>query len=50
MSTFGWNLNTFSNYVISVKLKNILKLGFDHTKSPEIYYKKQLGLKFLEIF
>jgi hypothetical protein len=38
-------LSTFSKYVISLKLKNIFEFGFDHTKSPEIYYKKQLGLK-----
>jgi hypothetical protein len=45
MLTFGWKLSAFSKYVISPKLKNIFKFGFDHTKSPEIYHKKQLGLK-----
>jgi hypothetical protein len=35
---FGAKLGTFSKYVISLKLINILKFGFDHKKSPEIYY------------
>ncbi len=42
---FWLKLSTFSKYVISLKLKNILKFGFDYTKSPEIYHKKQHGLK-----
>jgi len=42
---FWLKLSTFSKYVISLKLKNIFKFGFDHTKSPEIYYQKQLDLK-----
>jgi hypothetical protein len=43
-------LSTFSKYVISLKLKNILKFGVDHTKVPEIFYKKQLDLKIFENF
>ncbi len=35
---FGAKLSTFSKYGISLKLMNIFKFGFDHTKSPEIYY------------
>ncbi len=42
---FNGKLSTFSKYVISPLLINILKFGFDHTKSPEIYYEKQLSLK-----
>ncbi len=42
---FGGKLSTFSKYVISPQLINILKFGFDHTKSPEICYEKQLSLK-----
>jgi hypothetical protein len=47
---FDGKLSTFSKYVISPKLINILKFDFDHTKSPEIYYEKQLSLKIFEIF
>jgi hypothetical protein len=42
---FWLKLSTFGKYVISSKLIDIFEFGFDHTKSPEIYYKKQLGLK-----
>jgi hypothetical protein len=42
---FWLKMSTFSKYVISLKLENIFKFGSDHTKSHEIYYKKQLGLK-----
>ncbi len=31
-----------NKYAISLKPKNIFKFGFDHTKSPEIYYKNSL--------
>ena len=47
---FDGKLSTFSKYVISPKLINILKFGFDHTKSPESYYEKQLSLKFFKNF
>jgi hypothetical protein len=43
---FDGKLSTFIKYEISPYLINILKFGFDHTKSPEIYYAKQLSLKF----
>ncbi len=43
---FGGKLSTFSKYVISPQLIKFLKFCFDHTKSPEIYYEKQLSLKF----
>ncbi len=42
---FDGELSTFSKYVITPKLINISKFGFDHTKSPEIYHEKQLSLK-----
>ncbi len=42
---FSGKLSAFSKIVISPKLINILKFGFDYTKSPKIYYKKQLSLK-----
>ena len=42
---FGAKLSTYSKYVISLKLINIFKFGFDHTKSPEIYHEKQLSIK-----
>ncbi len=42
---FDGKLSTFSKNVISPLLINIFKFGFDHTKSPEIYYEKQLSLK-----
>ncbi len=42
---FGGKLSTFSKYLISPQLLKILKFGFDYTKSPEIYYEKQLSLK-----
>jgi hypothetical protein len=45
---FGGKLNTFSEYAIFPLLRNILKFGFDHTKSSEIYYEKQLSLKFFD--
>ncbi len=35
---FDGKLSTFSKYEISSYLINILKFGFDYTKSPEIYY------------
>jgi hypothetical protein len=43
-------LSTFTKTRISPKLINIFEFGFDHTKSPEIYYEKQLSLKKNEIF
>ncbi len=43
---FGAKLSTFSKYVISLKLINNFKFGFDHTNSPEIYHEKQLSFKF----
>ncbi len=45
-----YKLSTFTKTIISPKLINIFKFGFDHTKSPEIYYEKQLSLKKIEIF
>ncbi len=42
---FYGKLSTFTKTRISLKLINIFKFGFDHTKSPEIYYEKQPGLK-----
>ena len=46
---FG-KLSTFVKFVISLKLINIFKFGFDLLKSPEIYYKKQLSFEKLGIF
>jgi hypothetical protein len=40
----------FTKKQISLKLRNIFKFGFDQTKSPEIYYKKQLSFKNFGIF
>jgi hypothetical protein len=42
---FGGKLSTFTKTRLSPKLINILKFGFDHTKSPEIYHEKQLSSK-----
>jgi hypothetical protein len=42
---FSGKLSTFSKIVISPKLINIFKFGFDYTKSPKIYYEEQLILK-----
>ncbi len=42
---FYGKLSTFTKTRISPKLINILKFGFDHTKSPEIYYEKPPSLK-----
>jgi hypothetical protein len=47
---FYGKLSTFSKYVIFPYLIYIFKFGFDHTKSPKIYYGKQLSLKKFEIF
>ncbi len=43
-------MSSFSKYVIYLKLRNIFKFGFDFTKSPEIFYKYKLVLKFWKFF
>ncbi len=47
---FFYKLSTFTKTRISPNLINIFKFGFDHTKSSEIYYKKQLSFENFEIF
>ncbi len=42
---FQWKLSTFSKIVISPKLITIFKFGFDYTKTPKIYYEKQLSFR-----
>ncbi len=42
---FWWKLSTFGKFVISPKLKNILKFGLHHRKCPKIYYQKELNFK-----